>query len=60
MIIKSIQHIFDYVRHDFRMRVYKTVQDTKTMKEQVICEVYTHKGAVEKLPDKGHTVDRKV
>ena len=31
-----------------------------TNKEIVTCEVYTVKGKVEHVPDKGHTIDKKI
>ena len=60
MIVSSIQHIVNYVRDDFRIKVYKTLQDPVTMKEVVTCEVYTQKGVVEKTPNKGVEIDKKV
>ena len=60
MIVESIQHIVNYVRDDFRIKVYKTLQDPVTMKEVVTCEVYTQKGVVEKTPDKGTVIDSKI
>lgn len=61
MIVTSIQHILDYVGNDSRMRIYKTFQDTKTMKEHITCEVYTHRGVVvDEMPEKGKDIDKKV
>ena len=60
MIIKSIQHILDFVGDNSRMRIYKTIQDTKTMKEHITCEVYTYKGIVYNFLEKGQEIDKKV
>ena len=60
MIVTSVQHLVDYVRGSFRTRIYRTIQDPMTNKEIVTCEVYTVKGKVEHVPDKGHTIDKKI
>jgi hypothetical protein len=36
------------------------MQDPITMKEVLECEVYTKKGVVEKMPEVGNEVDKKV
>jgi len=60
MIVTSVQHLIDYVRDNFRIRTYKTIQDPKTMKEVVTCEIYTVKGVVEKVEDRPNKIDKKV
>ena len=60
MIVTSVQHLVDYVRENFRTRIYRTIQDPVTNKEIVTCEVYTIKGKVEHVRDKGHQVDKKI
>ena len=60
MIVLSIQHVVNYVLDNFRVRVYKTLQDTVTMKEIVVCEVYTYKGTVERTEFKGRDIDQEV
>ena len=59
MIVLSIQSLVNYVRGNYEKTVYKTEVDPKTMKEYITCEVYTQKGTVEKLPDKGNDIDKK-
>jgi hypothetical protein len=60
MIVEKIQSLVDYVRGEIRTRVYKTLQDPDTSKEYVNCEIYTKKGFVEKLPEKGNNIDNNV
>ena len=60
MIVTKMESLVDYIRNNMRIRIFKTLQDPVTMKETLTCEVYTKKGVVEKLPDKGNDVDRKV
>ena len=60
MIVTNVQHLVNYVRDNYRTLIYKTLQDPVTMKEYVTCEIYTKKGIVEKTPDKGNQVDKKV
>ena len=60
MIVQSIQTLVNHVRDDYQKVVYKTELDPKTMKEYVVCEVYTQSGNVERLPDKGNQVDKQV
>ena len=59
MIVESIQHLVNYVRDSYQTKIYKTLQDPVTMKEIVICEVYTQHGTIEKSPDKGTVIDTK-
>lgn len=59
MIVEKIQSVVDYVRGEMRTKIYKTLQDPATLKEYVVCEIYTKKGAIEKLPDKGVNIDNK-
>ena len=58
MIVTSVQRIVSSMRDSFQTRVYKAIQDPVTMKEYVTCEVYTHRGVVEKPPEKGRNVDK--
>ena len=60
MIVLSIQNLVNYVRDNYEKTVYKTEIDPRTMKEYVTCEMYTIKGTVEQLPDKGNNIDKKV
>ena len=60
MIVLSIQSIVNYVRGNYEKTVYKTEIDPVTMKQIVVSEVYTQKGTVEKLPDKGNQIDKQV
>lgn len=60
MIVLSIQSLVNYVRGNYQKTVYKTEIDPVTMKQIVVSEVYTQKGTVEKLPDKGNTIDKQV
>ena len=60
MIVLSIQSLVNYVRGNYQKTVYKTEIDPVTMKQVVVSEVYTQKGTVEKLPDKGNTIDKQV
>jgi hypothetical protein len=60
MIVQSIQTLINHVRDDYQKVVYKTVLDPKTMKEYVVCEVYTQRGTIEKTPDKGIEIDKQV
>lgn len=60
MIVVSIQSLVNYVRDNFQQRVYKTEIDPVTMKEIVTCEVYTQRGTIERLPDKGNEIDKQV
>ena len=60
MIVQSIQTLVSRIRDDYQKVVYKTELDPKTMKEYVVCEVYTQRGTIEKLPDKGNEIDKQV
>ena len=60
MIVTGIQHLISYVRDGFRIAVYKNLVDPDTKQEIVTCEVYTEKGVVEKTPDKGNVIDKKI
>lgn len=60
MIVTAIQRIVDTVRDNFQTRVYKSLQDPVTMKEIVICEVYTSKGVATNTDDKGKHIDKKI
>lgn len=60
MIVTKIESLVDYIRNDMRIRIFKTMQDPITMKEVLECEVYTKKGVVEKMPEVGNEVDKKV
>lgn len=60
MIVTAIQHVVDYVRDNFKTRVYKSMQDPVTMKEIVTCEIYTSKGVVANTDDKGQSIDKKI
>lgn len=60
MIVLSIQSIVNYVRGNYEKTVYKTEIDPVTMKQIVVSEVYTQKGTIEKLPDKGNQIDKQV
>jgi hypothetical protein len=60
MIVLSIQSLVNYVRGNYEKTVYKTEIDPVTMKQIVVSEVYTQKGTVEKLPDKGNNIDKQV
>ena len=60
MIIKAIQHVYDVVRDNYRTRIYRTFQDPVTHKEITRCEVYTVKGVIDEVPDKGSNIDKKV
>ena len=60
MIVLSIQSLVNYVRGNYQKTVYKTEIDPVTMKQVVVSEVYTQKGTVEKLPDKGNQIDKQV
>jgi len=60
MIVQSIQTVLSYVRDDYRIKIYKTSVDPVTMKEFVTVEVYTKRGAIEKLPEKGSNLDKEI
>ena len=60
MIVLSIQSLVNYIRGNYEKTVYKTEIDPVTMKQIVVSEVYTQKGTVEKLPDKGNNIDKQV
>jgi len=60
MIVLSIQSLVNYVRGNYEKTVYKTEIDPVTMKQVVVSEVYTQKGTVERLPDKGNNIDKQV
>lgn len=57
MIVEKIQSLVDYVRGEMRTKIYKTLQDPVTLKEYVTCEIYTKKGTIDKLPEKGSNID---
>ncbi len=58
MIVTGIQHVVNYLRDSFQTKVYKTLRDPATMKEIVVCEVYTRRGVIEKIEDKGQNIDK--
>ena len=58
MIVQSIQTFMSRILDGYQKAVYKTQIDPKTMKEYVTCEVYTLRGTIEKLPDKGNEIDK--
>ena len=58
MIVQKIETLVDFVRGEMRTKIYKTLQDPVTLKEYVNCEIYTKNGVLEKIPDKGQSVDR--
>ena len=60
MIVTKVESLVDYVRNDMRIKMFRTLQDPITMKEVFECEVYTKKGVVEKMPEVGNEVDKKV
>jgi len=60
MIVTSIQHLVNYVKDSFQRQVYKTLQDPVTNKQVITCEVYTQHGVVEKTPDIGNNIDKKI
>lgn len=60
MIVAKIQSLVDHVRDNIRTRIYKTLEDPVTLKEYVTCEVYTSKGVVQRTPDKGQNIDKRL
>jgi hypothetical protein len=60
MIVESIQHVVNNVKDSYQTKIYKTLEDPVTMQSIVACEIYTRNATVEKMPDKGSIVDKKV
>ena len=60
MIVTSVQHVVDKMRDDTRTRIYRTLVDPVTRKEQHECEMYTIRGVMEVINRKGTHIDKKV